>query len=98
MTFATARAYMKLGWVHRRFFETNKGQTAYNRALDLLEPLVKEYPQELRYRSALANHQQNWHRAATQAGAVLATVTAEDLLIDWRLDELVAFSRGDGQV
>jgi serine/threonine protein kinase/Flp pilus assembly protein TadD len=65
---ATARAYMKLGWVHRRFFESNKGQAAYNRALDLLEPLVKEYPKEPRYRSALANalhlhsHATAWHK------------------------------------
>jgi eukaryotic-like serine/threonine-protein kinase len=52
---ATGQAHVKLGWVHGRFFETRKRQAAYRRALDLLEPLVKEYPQELRYRSALAN-------------------------------------------
>lgn len=42
-----------------------------------------------RYREALARHQQNWHRACRQVGAFLTTVIAEDLLIDWRMDELV---------
>jgi hypothetical protein len=43
-----------------------------------------------RYRAALARHQQNWHQACRQTGAVLTTVVAEDLLRDWKLDELVA--------
>jgi uncharacterized protein (DUF58 family) len=41
------------------------------------------------YREALARHQENWHQACRQAGAVFATVEAEALLRDWRLDELV---------
>ncbi|MDE0299476.1 MAG: DUF58 domain-containing protein [Candidatus Poribacteria bacterium] len=44
---------------------------------------------EGRYRSALAQHQENWHRAAKQAGAVMTTVVAEQILDDWRLDGLV---------
>jgi serine/threonine protein kinase/Flp pilus assembly protein TadD len=51
---ATAWAHMKLGWVNGRFSETDKQQAAYRRALDLLEPLVKEYPNELTFRAALA--------------------------------------------
>jgi uncharacterized protein (DUF58 family) len=43
-----------------------------------------------RYRDALTRHQQNWHRACRQAGAVMLTVVAERVLEDWRLDELVA--------
>ena len=43
-----------------------------------------------RYREALARHQQNWHRACRQAGAVLTTVVAERVLRDWDLSELVA--------
>jgi uncharacterized protein (DUF58 family) len=43
-----------------------------------------------RYRAALARHQQHWHRACRQVGAVLTTLVAEDLLRDWRLDDLVA--------
>jgi len=45
---------------------------------------------EQRYREAFARHQQNWHRAAKQVGAVMTTVTAEDLVRDWDLAELVA--------
>jgi hypothetical protein len=36
-----------------------------------------------RYRAALARHQQNWHRACRQTGALLTTVVAEALLRDW---------------
>ena len=43
-----------------------------------------------RYRRALARHQQNWHRACRQVGAVMATVVADRLVRDWRLDELLA--------
>ena len=43
-----------------------------------------------RYREALAQHQQNWHRACRQFGAVLTTVVAERVLRDWDLSELVA--------
>jgi len=43
-----------------------------------------------RYRSALAAHQQNWHRAARQVGAVMTTVVAEQLVDGWELESLVA--------
>jgi uncharacterized protein (DUF58 family) len=42
------------------------------------------------YRDALARHQENWHRACRQVGGILTIVTAEALLHDWKLDELVA--------
>jgi uncharacterized protein (DUF58 family) len=43
-----------------------------------------------RYREALARHQQTWHQACRQVGALFTTVIAEDVLRDWKLDELVA--------
>ena len=43
-----------------------------------------------RYRAALARHQEGWHHACRQAGAVFTTVVAERVLEDWRLDDLVA--------
>jgi len=43
-----------------------------------------------RYREALSRHQQNWHQACRQSGAIFTTVVAETLLRDWKLDELVA--------
>jgi uncharacterized protein (DUF58 family) len=46
--------------------------------------------QARRYREALARHRQNWHGACRQVGAVFCTVLAEQLVKDWRLDELVA--------
>jgi uncharacterized protein (DUF58 family) len=42
-----------------------------------------------RYQEALARHQQNWHRACQQVGAVFTTAVAETLLQDWKLDALV---------
>jgi uncharacterized protein (DUF58 family) len=42
-----------------------------------------------RYRAALDRHQQSWHLASRQVGATLTTVIAEQLVRDWRLDELV---------
>jgi uncharacterized protein (DUF58 family) len=42
-----------------------------------------------RYQEALARHQQQWHRACQQVGAVFCTLIAETLVQDWRLDELV---------
>jgi uncharacterized protein (DUF58 family) len=42
------------------------------------------------YRTALARHQQHWHEACRQAGALMTTVVAEDVLRDWALEELVA--------
>ena len=43
-----------------------------------------------RYREALARHQENWHQACRQAGAVFTSVVAETLLREWKLDELMA--------
>ncbi len=43
-----------------------------------------------RYRETLRQHQQNWHRACRGCGALFATVVAESLVADWRLDELIA--------
>ena len=42
-----------------------------------------------RYRAALARHQQNWHSACRQIGAVMVNVIAEDLVTDWNLESLV---------
>jgi uncharacterized protein (DUF58 family) len=42
------------------------------------------------YREALARHQQNWHEACRQTGAVFCTLVAEKVVRDWKLDELVA--------
>ncbi len=42
-----------------------------------------------RYRDAMECHQQLWHAACRQAGAFLTSAIAEDVLRDWRLDELV---------
>ncbi len=43
-----------------------------------------------RYREALSRHQQNWHQACRQSGAIFTTIIAETLLREWKLDELVA--------
>ncbi len=43
-----------------------------------------------RYRDRLARHQQHWHRAARQAGAVLVTLVAERIVRDWDLEPLMA--------
>jgi uncharacterized protein (DUF58 family) len=43
-----------------------------------------------RYREGLARHQENWHQACRQVGAVFTTVVAETILSDWKFDDLVA--------
>lgn len=43
---------------------------------------------EKRYRTALYRHQQNWHRACRQVGAVMVVIVAEDIVSRWQLDEL----------
>jgi uncharacterized protein (DUF58 family) len=43
-----------------------------------------------RYREGLLRHQENWHAACRQVGAIFATVIAEDVLRDWNMDELMA--------
>jgi uncharacterized protein (DUF58 family) len=42
-----------------------------------------------RYRDALARHQQNWHRACRQAGAVMVNIVAEEIIAGWNLEALV---------
>jgi uncharacterized protein (DUF58 family) len=42
-----------------------------------------------RYRDALARHQQNWHNACRQVGAVMVNVIAEDIVADWNLEALI---------
>jgi uncharacterized protein (DUF58 family) len=42
-----------------------------------------------RYRRALARHQQNWHKASRQVGAVMINVVAEEIVAGWNLAELV---------
>jgi len=43
-----------------------------------------------RYRAALSRHEQNWHRACRQAGAVMTQVIAEQVVDGWNLSELAA--------
>jgi hypothetical protein len=43
-----------------------------------------------RYRDNLARHQQFWHDACRQVGAVFLPLIAEDVLAHWNLDALVA--------
>jgi uncharacterized protein (DUF58 family) len=43
-----------------------------------------------RYREGLARHQENWHAACRQVGAIFRTVIAEEVLREWDMDELVA--------
>jgi uncharacterized protein (DUF58 family) len=58
-------------------------ETGLTRDLHVDEVLLR------RYRDGLARHQQNWHQACRQVGAVFTTVIAESLLADWKLDDLV---------
>jgi len=73
--------------------DADPGETGHIRLTDVETNQVRELVIDetglRRYREALARHQQNWHRACRQTGAFLTTVIAEDLLRDWRLDELV---------
>ncbi len=52
---ATAWAHIRLSWVYSRFQDGSRREPAIRRALHLLEPLVKEHPNEPRYRTALAS-------------------------------------------
>lgn len=42
-----------------------------------------------RYQENLSRHQSNWNRACTQAGAVMQTLAAEEIVPHWKLDQLV---------
>jgi uncharacterized protein (DUF58 family) len=59
-------------------------ETEQMREIDV-DPVIAQ-----RYREGLARHQQNWHEASRQYGAIFTTVVAETLLREWQLDELVA--------
>jgi serine/threonine protein kinase len=62
---ATAQAQITLAWINWRFGETAKLESSYQRALALLEGLVAEFPEDLRYRAALANGLHHYsHRTA----------------------------------
>ncbi len=43
-----------------------------------------------RYRHALTRHQQSWHLACRQIGAIMTTIVAEELVNEWRPEALVA--------
>jgi uncharacterized protein (DUF58 family) len=58
-------------------------ETGLTRDLHVDEVLLR------RYRDGLARHQQNWHRACRQVGAVFTTLIAESVLADWKFDDLV---------
>jgi uncharacterized protein (DUF58 family) len=55
-----------------------------------IRDLWLDAPARAKYQQALAQHQQNWHLACRQVGAMLTTVVAEKIGQDWRLDDLVA--------
>jgi uncharacterized protein (DUF58 family) len=57
---------------------------------ELIRHLFVDAAARQRYRAALDRHQQGWYQAVRQAGAVLTTLIAEDLVRDWGLDDLVA--------
>src|SRR5262249_23831622 len=52
--------------------------------------IILDVPAVRRYRDALRRHQENWNQACRQVGAVFATVIAEEVVRDWKLDTLVA--------
>jgi hypothetical protein len=43
----------------------------------------------VRYRAALARHQQYWRQACRQCGATLIELIAEEVVRDWNLAPLV---------
>ena len=57
---------------------------------DQVQEVFVDAAAQKRYRDALSRHQQNWHRACKQVGAVMTTLVAEDLLKHWNLETLVA--------
>ena len=57
---------------------------------DAVQEIFLDPIAEKRYRAALTRHQESWHLAAKQTGAIMTTVVAEQILIDWRLEALVA--------
>ena len=57
---------------------------------DAVQEIFLDPVAEKRYRAAFARHQESWHLAAKQTGAMMTTVIAEQILSDWRLEALVA--------
>ena len=57
---------------------------------DVVQEIFLDSVAEKRYRAALTRHQESWHLAAKQTGAIMATVVADHILRDWRLEALVA--------
>jgi eukaryotic-like serine/threonine-protein kinase len=51
---ATAEAHIALAWISWRLGETAILEPSHQRALNLLEGLAKEFPEDLQYRTALA--------------------------------------------
>jgi len=43
-----------------------------------------------RYQRRFQAHQENWHRATRQVGAIMTTLIAEDIVDAWHLDALIA--------
>jgi uncharacterized protein (DUF58 family) len=74
--------------------DVNPPEDATLRLIDVETDQIREIyvdaPLARRYREALAHHQQNWHEACQQTGALFTTVIAETLLRDGQLDELIA--------
>ena len=57
---------------------------------DAVQEIFLDSVAEKRYRDAFARHQESWHLAAKQTGAIMTTVVAEEILSNWRLEALVA--------
>jgi tetratricopeptide (TPR) repeat protein len=65
---ATAETQLALAWLSWRFGDTANLEASYQRALGLMEGLVKEFPDDLHYRAALAaglhhySHRTGWDK------------------------------------
>lgn len=57
---------------------------------DQVQEIFVDAAAEKRYRDTLSRHQEGWHLAAKQTGAIMTTLVAEEILSSWRLEALVA--------
>ena len=57
---------------------------------DQAQEIFVDAAAERRYHDVLTRHQESWHLAAKQTGAIMTTVVAENILDEWRLEALVA--------
>jgi uncharacterized protein (DUF58 family) len=57
---------------------------------DQMREIFVDGQAQRKYRAALARHQEIWQTACRQVGALFAVIIAEQVVRDWRLDELVA--------